>query len=551
MSTVRLNLVLAVLSGCLLGFSFPPSPFYTLAYVAFVPLFFLLERVNSYRQLAWYGYLFALTFHVITLYWTGGYTHMKDGYLMMAGTLLLIVHPFFYLPAILCTFFVQRWMGKMWSLVSFVFFWVAYEYSHALSQLSFPWIAIGNSQAYDLQRIQLSEFTSVYGLTFLILVFNVLAFFWIIRTARSRWRIVSLQSGAILSCLFLVYMLPWLYGSYALRRYENLPARATIKVGLIQPNVDPFEKWQNGTGDPVQEQLQKHVRLSRTMAKDSIDLILWSETAIPTRILLPSHVIEWQRLRASLDSIGVPVLTGFPYTEFFDSSNAPITAHRIQNSTAYYEDYNSVMLIPPGLPVTEIYKKMKLVPFAERIPYAESVPFLIEPLKWSVGISGWGLGTDTVLFTVKTRNSVEERFAGLVCYESAFPDFVRQFVLRGAEFIVVLTNDSWWGNTSGTYQHIAMASLRAVENRRWVIQCANGGISAFVDPAGEIHQATQMYTATEIERSIEPLSGETFYDRHGDLFARLCVVPVAVFLFVAGYSSIRSKWLVRNGKFKH
>jgi apolipoprotein N-acyltransferase len=212
-----------------------------------------------------------------------------------------------------------------------------------------------------------------------------------------------------------------------------------------------------------------------------------------------------------------------------------VTATRIRRTNEYVEDYNSLMLVEPHRPVREVYKKMKLVPFAERIPYAETFRFLIEPLKWSVGISGWGIGKDTVLFVTKTRDGATDRFAGIICYESAFPDFVRQFVLRGAQFVVVVTNDSWWGNTSGAYQHIAFASLRAVENRRWIVQCANGGISAFVDPSGRIHQATKMYTTDAISRAIEPRSGETFYDRHGDLFAQLCCVIALGFLLSASY----------------
>lgn len=538
----RLNVILAALSGCLLGFAFPPSPFYSLAYVSFVPFFFLFERMKSYGQLTRYFYLFMLVFHVITVYWTGGFTHMKDPYLMMAGSLLLILHPFFYLPGILCSFFVRKKLGPIWGLIGFVLLWVVIEYSHSLGEFSFPWMAIGNSQAYDLLRIQIAEYTSVYGLSFLILTFNVLAFIWIAQTTSNRWQLLSSRSVMTLFGLFLIYMLPWFYGKSAINAFSGLGIHGSIKIGLIQPNIDPFGKWGEGSNpDPFRYQMEKHLNATRSFEHDSVDLVLWCETAIPSRILLASHVLEWQKLKSSLDSIGLPVLTGFPYTEFFDSLHAPITAHQIMNSSTYYEDYNSVMLIVPHQRVNEVYKKMKLVPFAERIPYAQAVPFLMKPLRWSVGISGWGLGKDTVLFTMKSRKGTEEYFAGIICYESAFPDFVRQFVLRGAQFIVVLTNDSWWGNTSGTYQHIAFASLRAIENRRWVVQCANGGISAFVDPVGRVHQATQMYTATAIESNIEPRSGETFYDRHGDVFAQFCVLLAIGFTLTAGYYSYHTK----------
>jgi apolipoprotein N-acyltransferase len=538
----HLNIVLAVLSGILLGFAFPPSPFYSLAYVAFVPFFFLMDRMKSYGQLTRYGYLFIFVFHVITVYWTGGFTHMKDPYLMMAGSLLLVLHPFFYLPTILCSYFVRKRLGTVWGMVSFIFLWVAYEYFHSLGEFSFPWMTIGNSQSYDLFRIQIAEYTSVYGLSFLILAFNVLAFLWIVQTTRSHWKPYSFPSVAALLGLLLFYVLPWVYGNRVVEANSALTTERTLRIGLIQPNIDPFEKWGEGTtSDPFWTQMGMHLNATRSFAHDSVDLVLWCETAIPTRILLPSHGPEWQVLKSTLDSIGIPVLTGFPYTEFFDSLHAPITAHRVANSSVFYEDYNAVMLVPPRQPVNEIYKKMRLVPFAERIPYAENVPFLIAPLRWSVGISGWGLGRDTVLFSLKSRGGIDEHFAGIICYESAYPDFVRQFVLRGAEFIVVLTNDSWWGNSSGTYQHIAFAPFRAIENRRWIVQCANGGISAFVDPVGRIYHATKMYTSAAIDRSIEPRSGETFYDRHGDLFAKMCVALAAMILLGAIISSFYFK----------
>ncbi len=537
-----MNVILSVVSGCLLGSAFPPSPFYSVAYAAFIPFFFLFERMKSYGQLTRYAYLFIFVFHLITVYWTGGFTHMKDPYLMMAGSLLLVLHPFFYLPTILCSFFVRKRLGTVSGLVSFVFLWIAYEYSHSLGQLSFPWMAIGNSQAYDLFRIQIAEYTSVYGLSFLILAFNVLAFIWVVQTTKGRWTLLSSPSLLMLLSLLLLYTLPWIYGYSTVKAYSKVPVHDSFKIGLVQPNIDPFEKWGEGSNaNPFRHQMETHLNATGTFVNDSLDLVLWCETAIPTRILLTSHFLDWQKLKSSLDSIGLPVLSGFPDTEFFDSSHAPITAHQVMNTSEYYEDYNAVMLIVPHLPIKEIYKKMKLVPFAERIPYAETVPFLIKPLRWSVGISGWGLGKDTVLFAMKSRIGTEAHFAGIICYESAFPDFVRQFVLRGAQFIVVLTNDSWWGNTSGTYQHIAFAPLRAIENRRWVVQCANGGISAFVDPVGRVHQETQMYTPTAIQRAIEPRSDETFYDRHGDIFAELCVLVAFGFLTTAGYYSFHRK----------
>jgi apolipoprotein N-acyltransferase len=158
-----------------------------------------------------------------------------------------------------------------------------------------------------------------------------------------------------------------------------------------------------------------------------------------------------------------------------------------------------------------------------------------------VGISGWGKGRDTVLFEVQRASGPPAKFGAMICYESAFPDFVRQFTRNGAEFLVVITNDSWWGNTSGAYQHVGMASLRAVENRRWIVHCANGGISAFVDPLGRVHHATSMYTSVKLWETITLQRQIPFYVRSGDVFAQGCLGSSGVLLVIAFVRKARRK----------
>jgi apolipoprotein N-acyltransferase len=184
----------------------------------------------------------------------------------------------------------------------------------------------------------------------------------------------------------------------------------------------------------------------------------------------------------------------------------------------------------PGVGAGPVYKKIVLVPFAERIPYASALSFLIEPLKWNVGIGMWGKGKDTVVFSLPTRDGRDMKFASMICYESVYPNFVREFVSRGAQFLVIVTNDSWWGNTPGAYQHAAYASFRAIENRRWIVRAANGGISGFIDPAGRYHGETKLYTASSFSGTIEPREELSFYVRHGDIFAKACVTLAVVLI---------------------
>ena len=530
--------VLALAAGCLLGLSFPPSPFFSLAYISFIPFLVVFHRSSSNRQLAWASYLFVLAFHVITVYWAGGFVHMKDTYMMLAGLALLLIHPTFYLPSILLSKMIHRRLGSIWGLAAFIFLWIAFEYLHSLGEFSFPWITIGNSQAFNVNRIQIAEFTSSYGLSFLILSFNVLGFVWIVQTSAKQWLVGSLPSLVTLFALIVVHGAPWLYGNYQIGKYMGRQPSSTLNIGIVQPNIDPWDKWGEramSRWDSYAQQIQLHLDATRTLRQDSVDLVLWPETAIPFPVGATSYGPLWQRLISSVDSVGMPVFSGMAFVQFYDSAGAPVTAHRIAGSQQYYEYYNAAALIGSKESISRTHKKIKLVPFAERIPYAETFRFLIEPLKWSVGISGWGLGKDTVVFQLRSRTGEAFQFGGLICYESVYPDFVRDYVRRGADFLVVITNDSWWGNTSGAYQHMAFNAFRAVENRRSVVQCANGGISGYCDPLGNIQKTTTLYSALQYSVKIEAGNEATFYTRHGDIFG-ICCTSIAGLVVLLGLS---------------
>jgi apolipoprotein N-acyltransferase len=183
---------------------------------------------------------------------------------------------------------------------------------------------------------------------------------------------------------------------------------------------------------------------------------------------------------------------------------------------------------------------MKLVPFSERIPYLDYYPFLIDFLQWGVGISNWGIGKDSTIFGLKNDIVLNEakdsnfRFSSMICYESIFPGFVADFVKKGAEFIVIITNDSWFGNSSGPYQHNQYAVLRAIENRRSVVRCANGGVSSFITPLGEMIEKTDFMTKTVITSAVVTEEQLTFYSEHGDIFSKTCLY-LSILLIVSAF----------------
>ncbi|MBM2846914.1 MAG: Apolipoprotein N-acyltransferase, partial [Bacteroidetes bacterium] len=175
------------------------------------------------------------------------------------------------------------------------------------------------------------------------------------------------------------------------------------------------------------------------------------------------------------------------------------------------------------------YGKMKMVPLAERVPYADAFYFF-DFLRWNVGIGGWQIGRDSIIFQEKKTGA---RFNALICYESVYPDLVAAFVKRGAEFISLITIDSWWDRMSGAFQHQQFSIFRAIENRRWIARCAVGGISCYIDPYGRVYDRTELFTKTVLSRTIGRSSELTFYTEHGDWFAVGCLFISGMFVAAA------------------
>jgi len=204
----------------------------------------------------------------------------------------------------------------------------------------------------------------------------------------------------------------------------------------------------------------------------------------------------------------------------------------------YYDAYNGAALFLPDSESCQTYGKIILVPFGERIPYADHLPFLIKPLQWGVGISNWARGKDTTVFNLDTR----EDFSTVICYESVFPGFVREFARKGADFLVIITNDGWYGKSSGPYQHAAYATFRAVENRRSVVRSANTGISEFIDPYGRyIGQVTKLDQRTNLVATIPIDHQMTFFTEHGNWITYLANIVSAASILFALFLKLKYK----------
>lgn len=539
-------LILSLTSGVLLGFSFPPVPLGILAFFGIVPLLIVTDYLEGYVSTFRFAYVAFFVFNAIALYWPGGFVHGKDVWMIIGGAGLVLVHPLFFLVPIWLYLLVRERLGVPRALLFFPFLWVAFEYFHSLGQPAFPWLTLGNTQTYDLAQIQFITVTGVYGISFLIVTINVLVYYLYRKMAFREWALTSRKSFTVALLIFVLYSAPRIYGFLLLKSEERELSDRYLTVGLVQANADPWKKW----GNTRESQLNLHLRLSKELLSRGPNLVIWPETAMPFFFLHSKSAWEFSRVRSFVDSTGAAILTGTPLIEYYDDAEkAPRGSRKSNGAAYYYETFNGTAFLQPHSDVVQTYGKMLLVPFAERVPYSEYLSFL-DFLEWGVGIGGWARGRDSTLFSLERTRSLEgqgpARFATLVCYESIYPSYTASYVRKGAEFLVVITIDSWWGRTSGPYQHLQIARLRAVENRRWIARCASGGISCFIDPYGRIFDETELFSQASVVRDVPLSTEQTLYTRHGDVFANGCTVLAASGLLATAIVGLRTRFRRKN-----
>jgi apolipoprotein N-acyltransferase len=526
----RRLLSLAAFSGALLALSFPPVPTGIAAFVALVPLLFLLERIDGRARVFRYAYLTFVVMSAGATWWISGWWG-DDIWLKIAGIATNLVHPVLFTVPVLVYAFVRRRRGANAALLALPFIWTAWEWLAQLPELSFPWLMLGNTQTYDIEKIQFIEYTGVYGATFWIVSVNALIFFIAREFLRGGAPVQAKRFGLWLAALALLIAVPEIHGRIVLASHADAPS---VRVGIAQPDTDPYDKW--GSGETPMGKLRNLVALYDSIAASGrTDLVIFPETAIPFYLLQPTYRDEWMWLRRHIDSAGVALLSGFPDLQWYER-DAPAGARRLEDGSAWYQSFNSSILVTPGAE-PQVYHKSRLTPMSERIPYLDRIPALQKMLTWGVGISNWGLGNDTTVFAFHARGLAAHTWA-MICYETLYPSFVAGFAARGANFYAVITNDGWFGNSSGPYQLQQYTVLRAIEARRGVARCANNGVSCFIDAYGRVTQPTAFGTRGWIAGDVRTNSAVTLFAAWGDWFAVGCAVLAALAILL---SIIRKK----------
>jgi len=496
----------SLLSGVLLGVSFPSYPairLELLAWVALVPLLISLRSVESASELFRRACITMLLFCVISLWWVTLAT-------LPGGILTILAQACFMTLPLFAFYLLKKMVTYFFALFSLPFIWVAWEWAYMQQEFSLGWLTLGNSQANLNFMIQYADITGVWGISFWLLWFNVLAVLVLIGSRREALRSLLLMAVMVL--------LPLLYSMLLFSR-DGADSRAEgqLRVTLVQPNIDPHGKWVRSNSVDIME---RYYRMSKIAVRDNRpDLVIWPETAIPFSIFDSDYLFDLQLLQGALRQWQVPLLTGF-----VDVVHSGEGGHG--------EAYNASMLLEPGNGVPWIYHKMHLVPFAERVPYVEYFPWLGNATFSLSGIRGWGKGGDASVMKLSSSHG-KIVIANIICYESIFPSFVTEFVRKGARMLTLVTNDGWYGTSYAPYQHLAIGRLRCIENRRAMARCANTGLTVVLDKFGRTIADIPWWEEQTLTADVPLESTLTFYTCNTDLLPKATVLISVLLLLVA------------------
>lgn len=513
----RKERLLLILSGIILGISFPPFPFpFTLLiFVGLIPYFIVIKRRTTLASISSATFLFSLVFSLITIYWVGSWSSEADPYLMLAGVALLLVYPCVMLIPSTLFYLTRKVFPKFDAIWFFPLFWVTLEYLLTQTDLRFPWLLLGHGLAKFNLFIQGADIVGTNGLSLIAAYLNVLLFkSFFEKNSEEKFRLKPLLIAVFIFLCMIIY---GIYKTSTFRISER-----KVRIGIVQPNLNPWDKWSTGN---LSDLLNMYLTLSQKCVDEGAEVILWPETALPVYAFGGTYPMVENSIYNFLDTNHVSLLTGMPDIIYdLNQNNIPEDSKYSGPGNYYYRTYNAVLGLNPGSRNIQRYGKMKLVPLGERVPFVDQFAFLGDLLKWGVGITGWNIGKDTTVFKIKNEKIDTIKVGGLVCYESVDPVFVTAFVQKGAELITVVTNDSWYGKSSGPYQHKDFAMLRAVENRRSVVRCANGGVSCIINAKGKILAETEMFEKTTLVGEVPLQDEKTFYSENPLIVPILCSV---------------------------
>ncbi len=525
MTRIRRNAwILACLSGILQVLIFPSPAFYFLSWGALAPLIYAILQCREQDvtlaladggkffapatafQGFLLGYFSGVIWYLGSCYWVYHVMHSYGGLGTVTSAILLLLFALYLalyhgLFGFLIALIACRRNGfSLRALVFAPFAWVAVELARTYIT-GFPWDLLGTTQIDNIPLSRIATVTGVYGLSFEIALVNtaIAASFLVPRRKRTLLLTVSLVSAILL---------------HAGKFYSPPALSATHGVTLVQSNI-PILDSGDWTLDYLQQTLSELSALSVRPQAESAripGLIIWPESPSPF-FVTDLHVrLTLGDVARRTDSSIIAGTLGIEHTG--DPNRQP-------------EIYNSASVIAPSGAWVSQYNKIHLVPFGEYIPVAQLLSFA---KALTNEVSTFARGTSREPLQVDGA-----RIGVFICYESVFPNEVRQFAKNGAEVFVNISNDGWFGQTGAPRQHLNMARMRAVENQRWLLRDTNTGITAIIDPYGRVRAEAPRGQRTSLQGAYDVERATTFYTRYGDWFCFACAIITLLGLLLRVY----------------
>jgi apolipoprotein N-acyltransferase len=507
---------LALSAGLLLGLSWPPIPLPFLVFPAFLLVFRIVDLSNSAREAAYWTYPAFVIWNIITTYWLVMATVAGGVAAILANSAVMTV-------PIMLQYKLQKQKISPWVIALLqTACWIGYEYLHHQWDLAWPWLAIGNAWANAPELIQFISVTGYWGISF-----------WVIFVSALGYQVIKTNSRATKITLGAVFLLFPLWSLTITLVTEPTTAEKKQQVVVVQPNFDSYQT--NGGFASPYEAHDHLLELTDQARTDSTNLVVYPENAIQAQIsnlqTFSSTSSKTKQLwNQKAKTWNSTIIGGATYFEFYEESAPPLA---IESNRGSYLYYNSALGFYPNREMT-VYRKHNLVPIVERVPFVHFLNTidLFGLINWNRS-QGYGKGEQAQQFKVGSTQT-----PALICYDSVYPSWIREYGKQGTGFLTIITNDGWWGNTSGHEQHFAYARLRAIEFDRWIVRSANNGISGIIAPSGSIKVETEYWTETEFRYDVPVLTSKTLYARFGDWLPILMLILTAGGIGFLGYERL-------------
>lgn len=509
-------LVLCLLSALLLSLAWPHvGGLSFIAFFALVPFLwaedFIFRKSYRPRRVFFNAYVFAFVFNLCTTWWIY--------YASAGGMALAVIVNALFMAIFLWLFHVtKRRLGAREGNMAFVVYWIAFEFCHYHWELSWPWLNFGNLFANDILFIQWYEYTGITGGTLWILLVNLAIYKWL-STAHYE-KIPLLKQKARIAYLLGLIVIPILI---SIGIYQNFEEKGKpVDVVVVQPNVDPYNKFRGQQGVPF---LIDFLKTAETKIDENTAFIVGPETAL-TNLVNEDYLLEDEQVQITLR-----------FMENYPKVRLVTGMYSVDPQKE--ELYNAVIQVDGHAKVQKYHKKW-LVLGVEKIPFMDYFPFM-KKLAMGMGGASGTLGRQMEPSVLNSEINPEAVVAPVICYESIYGEHITEFIQKGATLIFIMTNDGWWDDTPGHKQHFAYARLRAIETRRDIARSANTGISGFINQRGEILQKTEWWTKDVIKQTMQMNTEMTMYVKLGDYIGRSCFYAFLVMMAFTIYRWITGK----------